>query len=396
MPTTFYDRFLECAQRWPENIAVEMQRRDSLETHSYADLRRMAESIGRWITDRGYSRGSRMAILADNQPRWIAAYLGTIAAGCTTVPLDTAYHAEQVRKLLEDSGSSLLFCDQRHFDIAREAVRDLQVDVVLMEPTKGRVQAPVSLSVTTLDQIFSIGSGKFTPVRVDLDELAAILYTSGTTADPKGVMLTHGNLMGEGDAIFSWADIGPEDAILGVLPLFHALAQMANLFLPLVRGTRVVYLETVNTGELLRALRERNITAFACVPQFFYLIHERIQKEVAHKGRVTQVVFRLLQRITLASRAIGLNAGKIFFRKIHALFGDRMRYLVTGGSRFDAQVGRDFYSMGIDIYQAYGLTETTGGAFATPTNDNVIGSVGKPLRGVELRIIDAQSSEAGH
>jgi long-chain acyl-CoA synthetase len=265
-----------------------------------------------------------------------------------------------------------------------------------MEPAKGRVQPALGLSITMLDQIFSIGPGKFVPVRVDLDDLAALLYTSGTTADPKGVMLTHGNLMGEGDAVFSWADIGPEDAILGVLPLFHALAQMANLFLPLVRGTRVVYLETLNTGELLRALRERNITAFACVPQFFYLIHERIHKEVGQKGKLTQMLFRLLQRITLASRAVGLNVGQIFFHKIHALFGRRMRYLVTGGSRFDTQVGRDFYSMGVDIYQAYGLTETTGGAFATPTEDNVIGSVGKPLRGVELRIIDAQSGEAEH
>src|SRR5581483_6720419 len=116
-------------------------------------------------------------------------------------------------------------------------------------------------SPATLDEIFAAGPGNFAPVPVTRDDLAAILYTSGTTADPKGVMLTQGNLQGEGDAILSWANIGPEDAILGILPLFHALAQMANLFLPMVRGSRVVYLETLNTTELLRALRERNITA---------------------------------------------------------------------------------------------------------------------------------------
>lgn len=396
MSTTFYDRFLACAERWPQNVAVEMQRRDTLEGHTYADLRRMAESIARWITDRGYARGSRLAILADNQPRWIAAYLGTIAAGCTAVPLDTAFHADQVRKLLRDSGSSLLFCDERHFDTARQAMGGLPVELVLMQAAKGHAPPPLDIPITMLDDIFSVGPGKFVPVRVGLDELATLLYTSGTTADPKGVMLTHGNLMGEADAIFSWADIGPADAILGILPLFHSLAQMANLFLPLVRGSRVVYLETLNTGELLRSLRERNITAFACVPQFFYLIQERIQKEVAQRGKLAQAVFHVLQRITRASRAVGLNSGKLFFRRIHALFGSRMRYLVTGGSRFDPQVGRDFYSMGIDIYQAYGLTETTGGAFATPTRENVIGSAGKPLRGVELRIIDPESSEAGH
>ena len=94
-------------------------------------------------------------------------------------------------------------------------------------------------------------------------------------------MLTHANLLGEVDAVFRLGSAWSGDAVLGVLPLFHVLSQMANLLLPLVNGARVVYLETLNTTELLRALRERKITAFAVVPQFFYLIHERIFKEVA-------------------------------------------------------------------------------------------------------------------
>src|SRR5205807_7054519 len=206
---------------------------------------------------------------------------------------------------------------------------------------------------------------------------AAILYTSGTTADPKGVMLTHANLLGECDAVFGLLRLGPSDAVLGVLPLFHALAQMANLLLPLVKGARVVYLETLNSTELLRALSERKVTAFACVPQFFYLIHERIQKEIARKGKLAQFGVHLLIRLTRFLRPLGWNSGKLFFRPIHRLFGSKMRYLITGGSRWDPQIGRDFYSLGIDILQAYGLTETTGGAMCTPPNDNVIGSVGR-------------------
>ena len=396
--STFYDRFLECAQKWPQNVALEMQRRDSLESYTYAELRRMAESVGRWIVDHDYAKGSRFAILADNHPRWIAVYLGTIAAGCTAVPLDTAFHSDQVRKLLQDSGSSLLFCDAKHLAIAQQAISALPVEIVLIDSTTrnvARAPSPASIPTTTLDDIFGAGPAMFIPVAVTREDLAALLYTSGTTADPKGVMLTHGNLMSEADAIFSWAHIGPQDSILGILPLFHALAQMANLLLPFVTGSRVVYLETLNTTELLRALQERSITAFACVPQFFYLIHERIQKEVESKGTLAQVGFQALKAVTRASRAVGLNAGKIFFRRIHKLFGDRMRYLVTGGSRFDPRIGRDFYALGIDVYQAYGLTETTGGAFATPTDDNVIGSVGKPLRGVEVKIIDPQTADEG-
>ena len=112
MPT-FYDRFVECAQRWPDNVALELQRHDHLESCTYAELRRMAESVGRWITENKFARGSRLAILADNHPRWVAAYLGIIASGCVVVPLDTALHDDQVTKLLKDSGTSAIFCDAK-------------------------------------------------------------------------------------------------------------------------------------------------------------------------------------------------------------------------------------------------------------------------------------------
>src|SRR5579885_2129474 len=130
MPT-FYDRFIECAERWPRNIAVEVQRTDGLESYTYAELRRMAESVAYWLVARGIQPGDRVAILADNHPRWVAAYLGIIAAGGTTVPLDTAYHADQVAKLLQDSGSTLLICDQNHLETAQAAVAESDVAIVL-------------------------------------------------------------------------------------------------------------------------------------------------------------------------------------------------------------------------------------------------------------------------
>jgi long-chain acyl-CoA synthetase len=386
MPT-FYDRFVECAERWPQNTAVEIQTPDGIEGHSYAELRRMAESIATWLLARGIQRGARVAILAGNHPRWVAAYLGIIAAGGAAVPLDTAYHADQVAKLLGDSGGSLLFCDLKHLPIAQEAIAGLNVQLVLTEP------GPHPETVEELDKILAQPAGSFSPVPRGPDDLASLLYTSGTTADPKGVMLTHANLLGEAEAVFAWAHIGPADAVLGVLPLFHVLSQMANLLLPLVAGTRVVYLSTLNTTELLRALRERNITAFAVVPQFFYLIHDRIFKEVAQKGAFTRFAFGWMRRITVLGRRMGFNPGRLLFGRIHNLFGARMRLLVTGGSRFDPKIGRDFYSLGIDVLQAYGLTETCGGAFVNPPDDNVIGSVGRPLKGVEAKISDPQPSD---
>jgi long-chain acyl-CoA synthetase len=394
MPT-FYDRFVECAGRWPDNVGLEIQRPDRVESCTYAELHRMAESVGRWIAENGFTRGSRLAIVADNHPRWVAAYLGIIAAGCTVVPLDTALHADQLTKLLKDSGSSALFCDARHAQAAREAVASLNVGLVLMDPDRMAQHSIHERWLGNLPAIFDGGPGKFQPAPSTADDLASLLYTSGTTADPKGVMLTHANFLGEVEAVFNWVDLGPTDALLGVLPMFHVLAQMANLLLPLVKGSRVVYLETLNTTELLRALQERNITAFAVVPQFFYLIHERIFQEVAKRGAITQKLFKSLMGFNRGLRKVGINAGRILFGKVHKTLGTKMRYLVTGGSRFDPEIARDFSALGIDVLQAYGLTETTAAVFANSPSNNVIGSVGKAMKGVEGKVIDPQPQEDG-
>ncbi|MGB8989687.1 MAG: AMP-binding protein, partial [Candidatus Sulfotelmatobacter sp.] len=394
MPT-FYDRFLECEERWPENVALELQRNDQIESCTYAELRRMAESVGRWIQENEFARGSRLAIVAENHPRWVAVYLGIIAAGCTVVPLDTALHADQLTTLLDDSGTSVLFCDAKHAASAREAVSDLHVRLVRMDPERVSDSTAAEAWSTDLLAIFENGPGNFQPVPSAADDIASLLYTSGTTADPKGVMLTHANFLGEVEAVFNWVDLGPNDALLGVLPMFHVLAQMANLLLPLVKGSRVVYLETLNTTELLRALRERNITAFAVVPQFFYLIHQRIFEEIRKRGVLTQKVFKILVALNRNLRRIGINAGKLLFGKIHETLGRKMRYLVTGGSRFDPKIATDFHDLGIDVLQAYGLTETTAAVFANSPGDNVIGSVGKALKGVQAKIVDPQSPEEG-
>ena len=394
MPT-FYDRFVECAQRWPNNVALELQRHDHIESCTYAELHRMAESVGRWITEKGFARGSRLAILADNHPRWVAAYLGIIASGCVVAPLDTALHDDQVTKLLKDSGASAVFCDVKHAPVAHPAAAELKLGMILMDPDRTSGQSIQENWLADLPAIFQAGPGKFKPVTAQNDDLASLLYTSGTTADPKGVMLTHANFLAEVEAVFNWVDLGPSDALLGVLPLFHVLAQMANLLLPLVKGSRVVYLETLNTTELLRALTERNITAFAVVPQFFYLIHERLTHEIAKRGAITQKAFSALLALNRTLRKVGIIAGPLLFRRVHDTLGPKMRYLVTGGSRFDPAIARAFHDLGIDVLQAYGLSETTAGVYANAPNDNEIGSVGKALKGVEGKIVDPQPQEEG-
>jgi len=394
----FYQRIQESARKFPDNIALEIQRQQTVERVTFAELARMSESVANWLSTR-VPRDARVAILAANHPRWVAAYLGIIAAGRTAVPLVTAFQADQVKKLLINSGASLLFCDVKHLPVAMEAVDGLNISLVMTSaaaeqnplPSKASGNNPITIPAADLDSIFAAGPAGFQPIVPAESDLAALLYTSGTTADPKGVMLTHANLVGEANSVFAVMKIGPEDALLGILPMFHVLAQMANLFLPLFNGARVVYLETLNTTELLRALQERDITTFCVVPQFFYLIHERIFKELNKRGKFTLRLVRTLMALNRTLRRVGINAGKVFFGKIHATFGARMRYLITGGSRFDPAIARDFYSFGIDVLNAYGLTETTGGAFINPPGHMVVfGSVGRPFPGVEARIVDPQ------
>jgi len=387
----FYRNFVEGAERWPSAIAVEVQRSHEIEQHTYADMRRMAESVGSWLGEQAIERGSRCAILADNGPRWVASYLGTLAHGCVAVPLDATYHADQVEKLLRDSGATVLFADQKHWVTAQKAAQTGGQKLVAIDPEDGKFATPGASS--NLDSILAAGPADFVPAEVNESELAILLYTSGTTADPKGVMLSHGNIAAETKAIHDFINIGPGDAILGILPLFHALAQVANLLMPLECGVRAVFLESLNTTELLRALSERDITAFCVVPQFFYLIHERIFKEIGKRGKMATRALRGLMGLNRLTRRVGVNLGPVFFAKVHDTIGRKMRFFVTGGSRFDPAIARDFYALGVDVMQAYGLTECTGGAVVTPPKKIVIGSAGKALPGVEVKILDPQLQE---
>jgi len=372
----FYSCFLQSVEKYPQSVAAELQpTTGTMESLTYAELRLRGESVGRWLRQSGMSEGVRCAIMAANGPLWVTAYLGVMAAGAVAVPLDTAFNHHQVNKLLWDSGAAVIFTDAKHLPVVEKAVEETLVRIVMIDGSgEGRY--------SNLLAMFSAGSGGFTP-----------MYTSGTTADPKGVMLTHGNLLAEASSVFATISVSEQDSILAVLPLFHALAQMANLLLPFAAGARIVYLEEMNTSELLRALSQRGITLFCCVPQFFYLIHERVMQQVQSRPWAVRTAFRILMAISAAGRKLGLNPGKLFFAKVHRMLGPNMRYLITGGSAFDPKIGRDLQNLGFNVLQAYGLTETSGGAFITPPEANVMGSVGQPLRGVEVKIVDPQPAE---
>jgi long-chain acyl-CoA synthetase len=354
---------------------VEVQRSASLETWTYGQLHDAARAQAAWLAAAGVASGDRCAILADNDARWCAAYLGTLCLGAIVVPLDTNYNAAQVATIVRDARPRVLLVNQRLAPLAREAIAGLDVTVV------------------SLDEVPSVPSSNVSPHETAADATAVILYTSGTTADPKGVVLTHANLLAERDAAFAVVNVGERDSVLGVLPLFHALAQLANLLLPFAVGARVVFLETLTSADLVRALSERRITIFACVPQFFYLIHQRILGEVDKRGWLTRTVFRTLLAVSFRLRRAGINVGPRLFRRVHGLLGRQVRLFITGGSKFDPVIGRDFYALGFTILQAYGLTETSGAATITSPDEAHVDAVGKVLPGHELRILPSDDAE---
>jgi long-chain acyl-CoA synthetase len=362
-----WQMFADTVARAGERTAVEIQRADGVEAFSYRQLHDMAGARAAWLQSHGVGKGDRCAILAHNDAHWCAAYLAVLKLGAVAVPLDTNYSAEQVTTVLRDAGAKLvLVSHQLRGSVVQEPGierLDIHHDPEPLEPWP------------PLEPVASSSP-------------AVILYTSGTTSDPKGVVLTHANLIAERDAAFAVVRVTHADAVLGVLPLFHSLAQLANLLLPFAVGARVVYLETLNSTDLLRALSERRITIFACVPQFFYLIHQRVMQQVQKSGFVARTAFRWLLAVNFRLRRVGVNLGRAFFGRVHRVMGREMRLLITGGSKFDPAIGRDFYALGFTVLQAYGLTETSAAATISAPHEAHLDTVGRPLPGVELTIDD--------
>jgi long-chain acyl-CoA synthetase len=373
--------FEETVRRDGDRVAVEVQRKDALDRLTYRDLDALRLDRLRQLQACGVRPGDRCAILAHNDAHWCAAYLAVLSAGAAVVPFDTNYSATQVATILRDSGARVLFASERLGQVATDALS--AVTGVARLDIHAPSEPPIAEQPVPGRQVAA-------------DETAVILYTSGTTSDPKGVMLTHANLIAERDSAFAVVNVSSEDSVLGVLPLFHSLAQLANLLLPFAVGARVVYLETLNSQELVRALSERRITIFACVPQFFYLIHERIMREVSRKGPAARLAFRTLIETSFRLRRMGLNVGPSLFGKVHDIMGRQMRLFVTGGSKFDPAIGRDLYALGFTILQAYGLTETSGACTINTPDEAHVDTVGRPLPGTEITILPRQSGDDEH
>ena len=395
-PNTYTEHFEAVARRFPDRVAFRLKEPEGYRQMRYGEVHRQVLGVAKGLVAMGLKPGARVAILSENRPEWVLAYLGAFFAGLTTVPLDIQISAPEWRRLLDDSESQVVFVSGHLLSRLREVLQDsaLLHQLVCFDGLEAD-QDPRAELKGFVDQAY--GPGAVPPLpRTSTEDVVSIIYTSGTTGKPKGVMLTMGNIMASMSGMLNAVHVDENDNLLCLLPLQHVLASVVNVLAPLYLGAQVTFADTLKRSEILSALQEAGITIMVAVPQFFYLFHDRIQDELAKKPVIARKVFHgLLLLNRFARRRLRINLGKVFFSRVHRSFGDRLRIFVSGGSAFDPRVAQDFHDMGFTILQGYGLTETTGGCTVTRIEKNVIGSVGQPLSGVKIKILDPDDAGVG-
>ena len=393
---TYTQRFEAVVSGAPERIAIRLKTAEGYRPTTYGELHRQVRGIALALAALGLRPPQRAAILSENRPEWAVSYLGILMAGGCVVPLDPQLSPEEWRRLLDDSEAQVILVSGLLLPKLREAVTDspLRERIVCLDAA-----AAAEGAGWTLDALVAWGLAKApAPVLPEshLSDVAVIIYTSGTTGKPKGVMLTQENIVSVIAAALAAIEVSENDTLLCLLPLHHVFASVVSLLLPLYLGAQIVFADTLKRSEILAALQETGITVLATVPQFFYLFHGRIEEELAHRGVLARKMYRgLLAFNRFCIGVLHLNLGRRLFGKIHLTFGTRLRLFVSGGSAFDPQVAQDFHDLGFTILQGYGLTETTGPCTVTRVEDNVVGSVGPALPGVEVRICEPGADGIG-
>jgi long-chain acyl-CoA synthetase len=392
MPTNIFAAIEQTANRYPDNIALEMFGEDGDVRYSYRQTLDLALLLGQSLRSRGVKKGDRVAFCARLGPKWAIAYLGVMRSGAVVVPLDVEYGLKDLTTILTQIECKVIFSAQEKLPLLKQAVEEMK-SAPLIVILDSEQDADGCLSVESL---FQPGQTSSPPPEILPEDVATIFFTSGTTGKPKGVIIPHRSIVNSVNGLLQYMQVSAKDKALAVIPSHHVFASLANILFPLARGGGITYLRAINSAELMRTMEKGGITTFPAVPQVFYLLHKKIFDEVKGKPLVLRAIFRLLLGFCgWVRRTTGLNLGPAVFSKVHRVFGGRLRLLVSAASYFDPQIIRDFYSLGFTVQQGYALTETFGGGAFTPFDDNVIGSVGKPLQGVELKIVDKDEAGVG-
>ncbi|HYC22735.1 MAG TPA: AMP-binding protein [Candidatus Bathyarchaeia archaeon] len=381
---TLVDLLDRSAERYASDPAL-IARKPSGEqaSISYRELRDRARRAATLLAGRGVKPGDRVLLIAENSPEWALAYFAIVCSGAVAVPLDHLISADELVPICRIAEP-------------RAALRSAKVARRLAGGIKDAAPDAIELELAELSRPFVLGRD---PAPLDPPErkaLASIVFTSGTTGAPKGVMLTHGNFTSEVAMLARVFPLSGDDGLLSLLPLHHTFEFTCGMLLPLASGATVVYPLEVDAKNLSRALADVRPSALIGVPALWEAIHRRIMDEVEGRGPFFGAAFAQLRDLNRrVDRDYGANLGSILFRQAHAALGGRLRLAVSGGAALPHRVAEFFNDIGIRLLEGYGLTEAAPVLSAShPGEPLCVGSVGKPLDGVEIRL-DPPSSEVG-
>ncbi len=376
--------FDACTRNHAGRVAMRITRNGREERYTYADFRECALRGAAFLVEQGLGPGDHVALMGDNAPEWGMAWFSIQRIGAVAIPLERDLRPKDVATLLAAGDAKAL--------LVGDALAETLGDADLPVPAH-----PLSRMFAVGDEQEEADRIARLPAPTKGGAIASILFTSGTTGAPKGVMLSHRNFTSLVARLLSVYDINEEDGALSVLPLHHAFECTTGFLLPLSRGAQIAYLEELSPESLSRELKKGHTTCMVGVPALWDLLRRRILAPFADRSsRAEDLVVALIDALHLLRDDTGVNLGPAVFHPVHAAFGGRLRYLISGASAISESTWKTFRGLGFHMAQGYGLTEAAPVLTVTsPTGRTPIGSAGKPLPGIALRILEPDASGVG-
>ncbi|HUZ17409.1 MAG TPA: AMP-binding protein [Spirochaetia bacterium] len=356
---------------------------------TYGEVHDAVVRVARRLLADGIVPGDRAAVSGKNSPEWAIAYLAVLYAGAVVVPIDYQLKDEEILGLLRLSGSKALFIDEERHDFCARGSLGTELSAIY-SLAEGKPSYVLALDDER-------GRTTAFPVKRRSADLAAILYTSGTTGHAKGVMLTHENLVSDCFLSQDCLTVLSTDVFYALLPLHHSYTMQAVLIEALSTGAKVVFGKRMAVKQILSDLKQGEITMLLGIPMLFNKLLKGILKEIRARGPVVYAVVSLLMAISgFVKKTLRINPGRVIFGSLLKQASlDTVRICICGGGPLPAQTFKQFNQLGIDFVQGYGLTETSPIVTLNPVEHYKESSVGRIIPEVEIRISEPDERGVG-
>jgi long-chain acyl-CoA synthetase len=392
--------FRETVARNASRIAMKGRGIAGDELISYEEFGRLISRAGTGLIAAGLEPGDRVALLVENGPSWGLAYAAVTSCGAAIVPLDTQLRREEIRRLILHARARFLVVSQ---NLLGECVGDAAVAGVRIFVVGEPCGVPGTLAWDDLiaegGKIIAGGSRAF-EARADAvkpDDVAAICYTSGSTGQPKGVVLLHRNLVSNVESCRRRVPFLETDTFLSILPLYHTYATTCNLLAPLSTGAAIFFGRSLKSRDIREDIEREGITVICGVPLLFDRMASALEKRLAERPAHERFLFRATApAIAVLGRITRRNVARALLRRKLAASGlGSLRFCVSGAARLGGGVETTFSSAGIPILQGYGMTEASPVISVNPIGGPRRGTVGPPLPGIEVRIHEPDDNGIG-